>query len=305
MRSIRTRPRQRRPARSSACWIAWIWNGRSSNYPVARGRCSCCTMSKAANIARWRSTSTSRRARRSRNCTRPGCGCAPRSPPEEHGGTTMTICTDVEPQLSQMVDGHLPDAAAQATVRAHLEQCAACRGVLQDLERLRRSSRALGPKAPPDHLWLEVAGQLHMGDAPKPIESPRRSMPTPRSPLAQWIGLAAALLLISVGAYFFVRPPDAPAPAQSNAAAPGTVEAVTEELNLATKHYEKAIAQLEALAQSEGGTLDPALAKTLLPDMQPIDAAITESRTAVTQNPGNEAARESLFEALRKKMVVL
>ena len=47
----------------------------------------------------------------------------------------MTICKDVELQLGQMVDGLLPDAAAQATVRAHLEQCAACRGVLQDLER--------------------------------------------------------------------------------------------------------------------------------------------------------------------------
>ena len=217
----------------------------------------------------------------------------------------MTICQDVEAQLSQLVDGHLPDAAAQATVRAHLEQCASCRGVLQDLERLRRTSRALGPVTPPDHLWLEVAGQLRLGDELKPAEQPHRAMPVPRGPLVQWIGLAAALLVATIGAYYFYRPPSSPATVQSNAAAPGTVEAVAEELNLATSHYEKAIAQLEAMTKSDGGTLDPAVAKTLQQNIQTIDQAITESRTALTQDPGSEPARESLFEALRRKMVVL
>lgn len=220
----------------------------------------------------------------------------------------MTICRDVEAQLSQMVDGQLPDAAAQATVRAHLEECASCRGVLQDLEKLRRTSRALGPVTPPDHLWIEVAGQLRLGDEQAPAEVAHLVTPKARGPLVQWIGLAAALLVVTIGTYFFYRPPassSAPQVAQSNAAAPGTVEAVAEELNLATSHYEKAIAQLEALTKSDGGTLDPAVAKTLQQNIQTIDAAITESRTALTQDPGSEPARESLFEALRRKMVVL
>jgi hypothetical protein len=159
---------------------------------------------------------------------------------------------------------------------------------------------------PPDHLWIEVAGQLRLGATPKVLDAPHRAMPSPRGPLAQWIGLAAALLLVSVGAYYFVRPPNSASVAtQSNAAPAGTVEAVTEELNLATSHYEKAIAQLEALAKTDGGTLDPAVAKTLQQNIHTIDQAITESRTALTQNPGSEPARESLFEALRRKMVVL
>jgi hypothetical protein len=218
----------------------------------------------------------------------------------------MTICRDVEPQLSQLVDGMLPDAAAQALVRAHLEQCASCRGVLQDLERLRRSSRALGPMTPPGHLWIEVAGQLRLGDEPKPVDEPRRTIPVARGPMAQWIGLAAALLLISLGAYYFVGTDGSTSNAgQSNAAAPGTVEAVADELNQATGHYEKAIAQLEAMAKSEGGTLDPAVARTLQDNIQKIDQAIVESRTALTQDPGSEPARESLFQALQRKIVVL
>jgi predicted anti-sigma-YlaC factor YlaD len=45
----------------------------------------------------------------------------------------MTICDDVREQLSLIVDGQQPERAAQALVRSHLETCAACRGVLQDL----------------------------------------------------------------------------------------------------------------------------------------------------------------------------
>lgn len=218
----------------------------------------------------------------------------------------MTICRDVEAQLSQLVDGLLPDAAAQATVREHLETCAACRGVLQDLERLRRASRALGPITPPDHVWLEVAGQVRLEDrAPAPVTYHR--VPATRAVIAQWIGLAAALVLITIGAYYFVRPSTSPSPVTSggNVQPPATVEAVAEELNLATQHYDKAITQLEALAKSDAGTLDPAVAKTLQQNIQTIDQAIAESRTALTQDPGSEPARESLFEALRRKVVVL
>jgi len=218
----------------------------------------------------------------------------------------MTICRDVEPQLSQLVDGLLPDATAQAMVREHLENCAACRGLLQDLERLRRASRGLGPIAPPDHVWLEVAGQLRLTEsAPAPV--PRRTAAPTRAALIQWIGLAAALVLVTAGAYVFVRPDPASAPLQTggNAQPSGTVEAVAEELALATKHYENAITELEALSQSDSGTLDPTVTKTLQQNIQIIDQAIAASRGALAQDPGNEPARESLFEALRRKVSVL
>ena len=40
-------------------------------------------------------------------------------------------------------------------------------------------------------------------------------------------------------------------------------------------------------------------------NIKTINAAIEESRTALVQNPGNDPARDSLFEALRRKVVVL
>jgi len=216
----------------------------------------------------------------------------------------MTICHDVQSQLSALVDGQLPERSVQATVRTHLESCAACRGVLQDLEKLRRTAAVLGPMSPPDHVWLEVAGQMHLKPA-LPVEAPRE-LPR-RAALVQWLGLAAAMLLITTGVYFvgIQTPPGAGSVAGGNAQTPGTVEAVAQELSMATEHYEKAIAQLETLAQSDGSTLDASVASTLRQSIKTIDQAIVESRTALTQDPGSEPARDSLFEALRRKVVVL
>lgn len=221
----------------------------------------------------------------------------------------MTICDEVESQLSLLVDGQLPERGAQATVRAHLETCAGCRGALQDLERLRRAAAGLGPITPPDHVWLEVAGQIHLSPAPTP-EAPARPVAPARAALTQWIGLAAALVLITLGAYYvgqIATPPATPATrsADGNAQPAGTVEAVAQELSMATEHYDKPIAELEALAKSDSSALDPTVAATLRQNIQTIDQAIEESRGALTQNPGSEPARESLFEALRRKVIVL
>ncbi len=151
-----------------------------------------------------------------------------------------------------------------------------------------------------------MAGQVRLDERAPAPDSPRRAAP-PRTALAQWIGLAAALALITVGAYYFARVEPSPAPLATagNVPAPGTVEGVAAELDLATAHYEKAIAQLEAMTTADAGTLDPAVAQTLRQNIQTIDQAIAESRGALTQDPGSEPARDSLFEALRRKVTVL
>jgi anti-sigma factor RsiW len=202
-------------------------------------------------------------------------------------------------RLSSYVDGDV-DAAERAEISAHLEACDACRGAARDLERLRSAARTLGPLTPPDHVWLEVAGQVHL-DTVRKSDGPA----TPRRPaLRQWIGLAAALLVVTLGAYFFLRATPSP-PAASNAKADDPVQAIAEDLALATQHYERAIGQLDELAKSSGGALDPAIAQVLQQNLAAVDKAIDESRGAVKTSPDNVTARESLIEALRRKVDVL
>jgi hypothetical protein len=153
-------------------------------------------------------------------------------------------------------------------------------------------------------VWLEVAGQMRLSPAPAPVAAEPVRRARARAAIVQWIGLAAALVVVTLG-YYALQRASGSQTSESNVQPAGTVEAVAEELSLATEHYEKAVAQLEAIAKADASTLDPAIAATLRQNIQTIDAAIAESRTALATNPGSEPARASLFEALRRKVGVL
>ncbi len=78
---------------------------------------------------------------------------------------------------------------------------------------------------------------------------------------------------------------------------------IAEELSLATQHYERRSPNWRRWPKADTGALDPAW-----PDAQQnIRRSIGDCREpgALTQDPGSEPARESLFEALRQKVVVL
>jgi hypothetical protein len=202
--------------------------------------------------------------------------------------------------LSAFVDGALP-AEDRAAVARHVDQCAACRGIVRDLERLRGAARALGPLRPPDHIWLEIAGQVRAaaGPAARPAAAQTR-----RPAIWQWAGLAAMLVMVTMAVYFVMRAPGV-APAPGNASPDVAVQEVADELKLAMQHYENAITKLEALTKSSDGAIDPAMADMLQKNLAVVDQAIAESRAALASNPESEPARESLFEALRRKVGVL
>jgi anti-sigma factor RsiW len=210
-------------------------------------------------------------------------------------------CQDATPQLSAFVDGELA-ADERAAVSAHLEQCASCRAVVADLARVRAAARALGPIAPPDHIWLEIAGQIRLADQPTPADVTPQT--TRRSTSWQWLALAAALVLTTLITYAVLRL-HPPASTSDNAAATGSVETVAQELSLALEHYDKAIAELEVLAKNNDGTIDPATAATLQKNLGVIDQAIAESRAALATDPQSQPAFDSLIDALRRKVGVL
>lgn len=219
----------------------------------------------------------------------------------------MSDCPNVQRRLSDFADGLL-DSDAHAAVLTHVRECADCSGVLADLERLLATARRLGPIAPPDHVWLSVAGQLRAQSSTPaaPAPAPRAHGPVWR----QWAALSAALLALTVALYVLGRErpaaPETAANAGATAAPPtGSIQAVNDELLLAMQHYERAVAELEAAARAGDGTLDPSVATTMRTSLTSIDQAIAESRAALLTNPDSEPARESLFEALRRKISVL
>lgn len=215
----------------------------------------------------------------------------------------MMTCDEIQARLSDFVDGAV-DPADRSAIEAHLRSCDMCAGLARDFDRLRQTARSLGPMDPPPHVWLEVAGQIRQGTDQAPGAAP----PGPRiAPMWQWVSLAAALVIVTTGAYIFVRlgrqvPVVPPA---SDQAGTGSVEVFADELTQAMTHYQKAIAELEAITKNNNGALDPKLAATLQQNLVVIDGAITESRTALERDPASLPARESLLEALQRKVSVL
>lgn len=225
-------------------------------------------------------------------------------------------CIDFAVSISALADGTL-DATERPRVEAHVEACAECRQLLEDLRSLRRDASALGPEPLPASLWPRLAARLRDQGVQANDEAARS-----RAGFWYWAAIAA-LLVIAVGAGVLVtwsRRPAAPAtttatqphddsgmrPASTgNAPAPGSVQGIEMELRMAEEHYEKAISGLEQVANTEQGSLDPEVAATVKRNLEVIDQAIAESRTALKTEPQNQPARESLFAALRRKIVLL
>ncbi len=212
----------------------------------------------------------------------------------------MMNCQDVRTRLSAWIDDELEPDGREA-VRQHVSTCALCRGLADDLAAIRTEARRLGAVEPPAHVWLEVAGQVRL-DTGLPV--PPAAAASGRRASAQWLGLAAALVIATFGLWMLGRQPS-PANESGAPAEAASADVVTAELDLAMQHYERAIATLESMAAAGDLPVEPAVTATLRENLGVVDQAIAESRAALAENPNSQPARDSLFDALRQKVGLL
>jgi hypothetical protein len=211
-------------------------------------------------------------------------------------------------------------AIRRAELERHLEDCAECRSFLADMKALHHAAESLDPLQPPDGVWLQIAGRLRQEGrvqappAPAPSRAPRVAMLAIAASLVLAVGVAIGLLVTQ---YRTARP----APTVAVSTPPTTpagatdavdVESVEAEFRLAEQHYQNAIAKLEQAAkldQAASGrgenALDPETAAMLQKNLQVIDQAIAESRAALRSEPLSASARDSLFDALKRKVALL
>lgn len=212
-------------------------------------------------------------------------------------------CDQFAEAISALADGTLA-AAERPRLEAHLETCAECQALLGDLRALRLEAASLTPPVLPPSLWPRLAARLReQGVRGNELSRARHAM-------LQWMAIAA-LLVLAVGATLFVTwtprsTPSTPAQADgSNGPVVASVQGIEAELKLAEEHYERAISGLEQIATADDSPLEPQVAEAVKRNLQVIDQAIAESRSALRVEPQNQPARESLFEALRRKVVLL
>ena len=220
-------------------------------------------------------------------------------------------CADLQSDvLVDLVDGRL-DPAEQRQIERHLEACAECRALVTDLRSIRASAFMLDRREPAAALWAKL--QAAVAAEPKPsarlLQMPRairRSLGEGGWPV--WLGAAAALILATVIGLLPLLNRNAASDGDQPAAEVQpevTVESVAEECVKAEEHYQKAIDDLQTIANKDTGELDPQVAAVLQKNLTVIDQAISESRAALKTQPTSTNAQDGLFEALRTKVALL
>jgi hypothetical protein len=220
-------------------------------------------------------------------------------------------CDRYADAIAELVDGTLTGDGRRA-LEAHLDGCAACRTLVSDLQQIRRVAGTLEPLDAPPAVWARVSGEI--ARAPRTRVGLRALVFQP-----QWLAAAAAVVAAAgVTAALLLRGAPGPSPVIPAPAGPATpvaeagnvpvddiVQRVEGELKQAEQHYQAALADLDRIAASGNSALDPKVTAALRQNVALVDKAIADSRAALAEEPGNVPARESLFDALRRKVSLL
>lgn len=220
-------------------------------------------------------------------------------------------CSDLNEALVDFVDGRL-DPADQRKLERHLEVCDNCSALVTDLRTIRAAAFMLDRHEPAPQAWTRLQAAVAAEPAPKgrllaiPGALGRRSFSAGGN-WPVWLGAAAALVLATVlGLLPLMSRDTGPVAPAANAGEPEiSVESVAAEFEAAEKHYQKAIDDLQTIANQDNGELDPQVASVLQKNLTVIDQAISENRAALKSQPASANAQDGLFDALRTKVALL
>ncbi|HEX5724653.1 MAG TPA: zf-HC2 domain-containing protein [Longimicrobiaceae bacterium] len=218
----------------------------------------------------------------------------------------MTTHASVFARLDDYVGGELSEGERRA-VRAHLEGCGECRAEEAWLRSLLDQARFLPREvAPARELWSGVAARLEPRDE-KVIPLRPRSLQLPR-----WMLAAAAAVVLVVASSAITarvvgtagRGPVAVLP--SNTARPAAVEgSALAAFRPGEVEYEKAIAELTAVLQTQRDRLAPETVATLEANLRIIDEAIRQSKAALRADPNSRELTQMLADVYDTKVEML
>ena len=226
-------------------------------------------------------------------------------------------------KLSDYLDDELtPDE--RYAVESHLQGCAACARVLEELKAVAARARAIESRPPDGDLWPVVAARIDARQAGRVVHMPtlsERQRVEGRRFSFTMPQLAAASLLIaamsgalawSVSDRIAARSTAGPAVAVDTAPQPGPTErdglaerADAVPVSLADAQYDAAVADLEKALKAGRNRLDPQTIAIVEHNLQTIDEAIRQAREALAGDPANTYLSGHLLDARRRKLDLL
>jgi anti-sigma factor RsiW len=242
----------------------------------------------------------------------------------------MTMHEEWTDQLSDYLDDELQEGE-RAAVEAHLQECAPCTTVLNDLKRVVALGHAAANAARPPQtdLWSGVAsrgrGLGRTLTGPVPTRQPRRVSFT----MTELAAAAVLLIGVSAGVSWRLHPSlagrleglrddsasanrdrGASMGADSSAGSSADLQVRPDDVraapvSLADDQYDAAVADLEKALKQGRGKLDASTIAIVEQNLQTIDQAIAQAREALAADPANSYLSGHLFEARRRKLDLL
>jgi hypothetical protein len=213
--------------------------------------------------------------------------------------------TEWTDQLSGYLDGELA-VAERTALEAHLETCAGCREVLDDLRQVLAAAPAYRGTVPDRDLWPGIARAIdRKREARLPVApAGRRTHRFTRLELA-----AAAVLCMAIGGgtVWMLRGDGrgsaGPTEVATLTQAPGSDPAVLPAR--ATEAWDAAVADLERMLRDGRTRLDTATVRVVEENLALIDRAIAEARAAIAADPANAFLNGQVAANMRLKVDIL
>jgi predicted anti-sigma-YlaC factor YlaD len=212
-------------------------------------------------------------------------------------------------RLSEYLDGELTEGERVA-LKAHLQECRGCSGVLHDLRRVAARARTLDDLPPARDLWPEIAQRIGAGRTRHEVVD----LATHRRPARRWsfsvpqlAAAAIALMTLSGGTVWLLRgsgPATTPASVVTTPTQP-SVSVVSASRGSARQSVAQAVADLEQVLANGRGQLDTTTVRVIEQNLAAIDQAIAQAQKALNADPGNLYLNTHLAETMRRKLELL
>lgn len=239
----------------------------------------------------------------------------------------MTLHEEWTDKLSDLLDDELTPEERYA-VESHLQGCADCAAVLEELKQVVSRARTIEPRPPHADLWPGIASRINADSAPA---APSSGSIVPMRTRAGWrvtftlpqLAAAAVLIAAMSGGLVWslrnrlvdVRSAEASRSSSPETSAAASTDPVEREalaeragvvpVSLADAQYDAAVADLERALKDGRGKLDPTTITIVEHNLQTIDEAIRQAREALAADPANAYLSGHLVEARRRKLDLL